>query len=198
MKNATNDIPLVIRQVEERDMSQVQAIYDKYVNHTVFTFDYATPTVEKMTQTMHEVLRRYPYLVCTQGDEVKGYAYAHAVSPRESYKWTVELSIYLDTDSCGRGIGRRLYGALLNLLRQQNVQTAYACITHPNSVSERFHQSMGFSLLAEWPHSGYKLGRWHDVIWMEKRLGSCPVPAPELVCFNDLPPQKVKQVLDEA
>ncbi|HCE47779.1 MAG TPA: N-acetyltransferase [Prevotellaceae bacterium] len=197
MKNAISHVPPVVRQVDERDMPQVRAIYDKYVRHTAFTFDYAAPTVEKMTHDMHEVLCRYPYLVCAQGDEVKGYAYAHSVSPRESYKWTVELSIYLDTDSCGRGIGHRLYGALLSLLRCQNVQTAYACITHPNPVSERFHQSMGFSFLAKWPHSGYKFGRWYDVVWMEKRLGPCPVPAPELVCFNDLPAQVVRQILDE-
>lgn len=198
MKDGIRDISSVIRRADERDMPQVRAIYDEYVKHTAFTFDYVTPTVEKMTHDMREILCRYPYLVCVQGDDVKGYAYAHAISPRESYKWTVELSIYLDTDFCRRGFGRRLYGALLHLLEKQNVQTAYACITHPNPASEHFHQSMGFNLMSEWRRSGYKFGKWYDVVWMEKHLGSCPVPAPELIGFNDLSLQIVKQILDDA
>lgn len=147
---------------------------------------------------MHEVLNRYPYLVCSKGNEVKGYAYAHAVSPRESYKWTVELSIYLAQDACGLGIGHRLYGALLHLLREQNVQTVYACITHPNPASERFHQAIGFTPMSVWQRSGYKFGKWRDIVWMEKHLGTCPVPAPELVPFKDLPSQIVERILCEA
>ncbi len=168
------------------------------MRNTAFTFDYDVPTVAEMAQTMHEVLNRYPYLVCSKGNEVKGYAYAHAVSPRESYKWTVELSIYLAQDACGLGIGHRLYGALLHLLREQNVQTVYACITHPNPASERFHQAIGFTPMSVWQRSGYKFGKWRDIVWMEKHLGTCPVPAPELVPFKDLPSQIVERILCEA
>ncbi len=33
------------------------------------------------------------------------------------------------------------------------------------------------------PITSDKFGRWYDMVWMEKLLGSHPIPAPELSIF---------------
>lgn len=195
LKIQNTEPDLLFRPAVESDMKDVWQIYDYYVKNTAITFDYATPTQEEMTRSMLEIRKIYPYLVCLRKGVVVGYAYARAVSPREAYKWSVELSIYLDVSMLGGGIGWRLYEKLINLLEAQHVQTAYACITHPNPRSEHLHQALGFSLLSFWRHSGYKFQSWHDVVWMEKRLGKLPTPAPDLIPFPKLNPKVVEKIL---
>ena len=70
----------------------------------------------------------------------------------------------------GRGVGRALYGALLELLRLQGVVNAYGCIAVPNEPSEALHRATGFSLLGHFPASGWKQGRWHDIVWYGRCL----------------------------
>ena len=70
----------------------------------------------------------------------------------------------------GHGVGRALYGALLELLRLQGVVNAYGCIAVPNEASEALHRAAGFSLLGRFPASGWKQGRWHDIVWYGRCL----------------------------
>lgn len=188
---------IIFRCATEEDMVSVQEIYDYYVKHTAITFDYNTPTVLEMKQLMLEISKIYPYLICLVDGKIVGYAYAHAVSPREAYKWSVELSIYFDRYNLGMGLGWRLYECLIHLLEMQHVQTAYACITHPNPRSEHLHKALGFTLLSLWRHSGYKFQTWQDVVWMEKRLGTLSTPVPDLILFPQLDAAAVKKVLQE-
>ena len=68
----------------------------------------------------------YPYLVWQEDGKILGYAYAHRHMERAAYQWNAELSVYLDRAARGRGLGRRLYGALMELLTMQGVLSAHA------------------------------------------------------------------------
>ena len=112
-----------------------------------------------------------PYLVCESSqDGVIGYAYGSNLYDRAAYRWDTELSIYLSQSHRGKGIGSALYRGLLGLLKLQGYCKAYACITYPNDESVKFHQNFGFKQCGYFQQSGFKLGQWHDVIWMDKPL----------------------------
>ena len=38
-----------------------------------------------------------------------------------------------------------------------------------NSV--QFHAHMGYQMVGEFHKSGYKFGRWYNMVWMEKMIG---------------------------
>jgi phosphinothricin acetyltransferase len=99
-----------------------------------------------------------------------GYAYAGRHHERAAYRWGVDVAIYLDSSCHRRGIGRALYSALFPMLIAQGYYTAYAGITLPNDGSEGLHRAMGFKPAGVYHGTGYKLGKWHDVIWLEKML----------------------------
>ena len=101
---------------------------------------------------------------------IAGYAYASRHHERAAYRWAANVGIYLHSDHRRRGIGRALYTALLSLLDAQNYYTAYAGITLPNDASVGLHRAMGFVPVGVYHGAGHKLGRWHDVMWMEKLL----------------------------
>ncbi|MFR5762052.1 MAG: N-acetyltransferase family protein [Oscillospiraceae bacterium] len=42
----------------------------------------------------------------------------------------------------------------------------------PNDASSALHQKLGFRVLGTYRNTGYKNGRWLDVVWFEKPIGS--------------------------
>ena len=185
-----------IRLARPEDVSALLAIYGQYI-HTPITFEYELPSREEFARRLSSVLERYPYLVWEEAGTVSGYAYAHPERERAAYQWNAELSIYLDEHAVSRGIGRRLYAALMDLLALQGLKTVYGSVTQPNPASEGLHQAMGFRRLGVHRNTGYKNGAWHHVIWFEKALApydSQPVPPRP---FPQLDPRMVLAVLEK-
>lgn len=44
--------------------------------------------------------------------------------------------------------------------------------TKPNEPSARLHRALGFEDAGLFREIGWKLGRWHDVHWMQKTLSA--------------------------
>lgn len=70
------------------------------------------------------------------------------------------------------GASHKALPALLALLKEQGVRTAYGVVTMPNDASAALHRKLGFGLLGTYHNTGYKNGRWRDVVWFEKHIGS--------------------------
>lgn len=158
-----------IRMAGAGDAAEVAAIYAQYIA-TPISFEYQLPTAEEMAGRIEATLAEYPYLVAEEGGRLLGYAYAHRQMVREAYQWNAELSIYLDRMATSKGVGTRLYQALMELLRLQGVRTVYGGVTVPNEKSQRLHLALGFKSLGIYHNTGYKCGLWHDVEWFEKQL----------------------------
>jgi phosphinothricin acetyltransferase len=166
-----------IRIAEIDDAHRILDIYAPYVSKTALTLTSRIPNLEQVVQTMLDVKKRYPYLICCIDGQVVGFAYAYRLHPHEAYNWTAELAIYIDPAFQGRGIATALYTALFQVLKIQGYCNLYAVITMPNDASVALHRHFGFDELAVMPKSGYKLGRWHDVMWMGMHIAGCQDPA---------------------
>ena len=179
------------------DAGELLAIYGQYIE-TPTTFECALPAEAEFAERIRSVSTCYPYLVCRENGRIIGYAYAHRQAERAAYQWNAELSIYLDREARGRGVGRRLYGALMELLRLQGIRTVYALVTVPNPASEGLHRSMGFRCMGVQRSTGYKDGAWRDVAWFEKTIGTYDeAPAP-LRPLRAVPRERVLKILEEA
>lgn len=166
-----------IRLASAEDAAAVRDIYAPYVLTTAITFDLVPPSVEEMEHKITSTLAARPFLVAENDERVLGFAYASAFRPREAYIHAIETSVYLDQDYKGRGLGRRLYTALENILRLQHVYTANACISYIDpadeyspTTSRLFHERMGYTQCAHIPNCGRKFDRWYGIIWMQKEL----------------------------
>lgn len=164
-----------IRFAAAADAAALLGIYGQYID-TPITFECALPSEEAFRRRVAEYGAACPYLVWEEDGRILGYAYAHRLGERAAYQWSAELSIYLGRDSTGRGLGRRLYGALMELLRLQGVRTVYGCVTLPNAGSEGLHAAMGFRLTGTWHRAGFKCGAWRDVGWFEKTIAPYMTP----------------------
>jgi phosphinothricin acetyltransferase len=184
----TTPDPVRIRLADpERDATAVAAIYADGVERTVASFEEVAPSAGEMADRMRRILERTPWLVaCAPDGTIIGYAYAGPHHARPGYRWSVNLSAYVADGQRGRGIGRRLYAELLDLLRRQGFVNAYAGVTLPNPASERLHEAIGMRPFAVYRRVGYKFGAWHDVAWYELRLADAVGTPLEPIALPDL------------
>ena len=158
----------MIRYANFADARAIAAIYAHYVHRTSITFVAEAPTTADFVSRISDP--RYPFLVAERNERVVGFAYASMFRSKAAYRWDVEFSIYLAPGIEGQGIGSELMEALLAAVEKQGYINAYSCITMPNERSVNLHKKFGFEELGRFPRSGYKMGKWHDVIWMGKTL----------------------------
>ena len=185
-----------LRIAREEDAEALLSIYAPFIE-TPVSFETSVPTAEEFASRINDVLKMYPYLVCEMEGRIVGYAYAHRFRERSAYDWCVELSIYVDPGCARKGIGRALYGALLELLKQQGILIAYGCIALPNAGSEGLHRALGFKNLGVFERSGYKCGRWIDIVWYEKVLGEFLEEPVAPVPFLQLCAEEIAQTLEK-
>ena len=127
------------------DGAACAAIYRPFVESSAVTFETEVPDATEMSARIVDTLRHSPFLVAEDAvHQVAGYAYANLFRTRAAYGWVRESSIYLAATTRGRGLGRALYTALLDVLRAQGVTRVYAVITVPHPSSEAFHAALGF------------------------------------------------------
>jgi phosphinothricin acetyltransferase len=169
----------MIRIAREADSPVLAEIYGWYVENTAVSFEYTAPTREEFSRRISEILQTHPYLVYEEDGVLLGYAYAHPLIKRAACDWAVEVSIYIQRDARGKGIGRALYEALEKALLLQNICTLEACVAASNGEdpylttdSIRFHKRMGYTQEGKMTDCGYKFGRWYHLLWMEKHITS--------------------------
>lgn len=177
---------MIIRMVTDEDAAQLLRIYTPYVLHTAITFEYAVPTLEEFRSRIGHILASYPYLAAERDGHICGYAYASPFKSRDAYNWSVETSIYVEEESRGERIGKALYQALEECLSAQNICNLCACIAYPNPTSISFHEAFGYKTIAHFHSSGYKSGKWYDMVWMEKTLTPHQVPPEPFIPFPQL------------
>lgn len=162
---------ITIRMAIESDTEKILDIYAPYVRDTAITFEYTVPSVAEFRKRMKKTLGKYPYLVAVQKEEILGYAYASEFKSRAAYDWAVETTIYVKQETRKNGVGKKLYLALEEILKRQNISNLYACIAYPNPGSIGFHEHLGYQTIGHFSKCGYKLETWYDMIWMEKMIG---------------------------
>ena len=164
-----------IRLATPDDAAAIAAIYRPYVKDTCISFEEDAPDADEIKQRMASPV--HPWLVVDDDGRVLGYASTSPMRARRAYRWSVESGIYLDSAAQGRGLGRRLLAAHLELLERQGFVTIIAGIALPNEASVAVHEKLGFILSGIERGVGFKLGQWVDVgRWQRDLAPRCATP----------------------
>jgi phosphinothricin acetyltransferase len=159
-----------LRDARLDDAEACAEIYAPYVRETAITFELEPPTPAEMARRIAAVVHSHAWLVLEHDGKVIGYAYGGPMKERAAYRWACEVSVYLELGRRRTGGGRMLYEALLARLAERGYRTAVAGMTVPNDASEGLHKAMGFEPVGTYRRIGWKLGRWHDVAWVQREL----------------------------
>ncbi len=154
---------MLVRDFESRDLAPACALTNTYIVNTVVHFGSTPQTPEELGAAWIKDPNAYPWLAAELEGLFAGYAKASRWRERDAYRLTAEVGLYVEPRFHKRGVGKALYGELLNRLRTAGYHTAVGGITLPNEASIRLHESMGFRKVAEFRQVGRKFDSWHDV-----------------------------------
>ncbi|WP_371405214.1 GNAT family N-acetyltransferase [Kribbella sp. NBC_00662] len=168
-----------VRDASAADAEACAAIYAPYVTDSAVTFEIDPPGPAEMAERITQAQSTHAWLVAEDDGRVVGYAYGGPMKPRAAYRWSCEVSVYLEPGRRRTGTGRALYEALFTRLTARGYRTAVAGMTLPNPASEGLHKSLGFEPIGTYRNIGWKLNNWHDVAWVQRPLAVLPDPPEE-------------------
>ena len=161
----------MIREMNEKDWERVEEIYLQGIETGIATFNTKSPSYEEWNNEHIDSCR----FVYVDGEKVVGWAALSPISSRCAYKGCAEMSVYIDNDYQGRGIGTELVESLLHEAKKQGYWSILSTIISINSASAALHKKCGFREI------GYReriakdrFGNWQNVTLFELRLESCP------------------------
>jgi L-amino acid N-acyltransferase len=182
-----------IRQALESDVPGILEIYNDAILNTTALYTYEPFTLKMMEQWFAEkTAKNLPIFIAqdTPGPSpapgkaasgsatprpgatpapgsVAGFASYGPFRPWPAYKYSVEHSIYVHKDQRGKGIAKKLLGALIDHATADNLHTIIAGIDSENEVSINLHKKFGFKETGQITQVGYKFGRWLDLVFMQ-------------------------------
>ena len=171
MSETVKMLPAPIRSAVPNDAESIARIYNHYIANTIVSFETEEVSPAEMANRIADVqTASLPWLVAEVDDRIVGYAYASPFHKRAAYRFTIELSVYLDPDFFGRGLGSRFYQLLIDDLTAKGVHSVIGGIAMPNQASVALHEKFGFEQAAYYREAGFKFDQWIDVTYWQKML----------------------------
>lgn len=159
-----------VRNATKNDAQTLLDIYAPYITDTCITFETVVPSAAEFCRRIDTSSAQYPYIVCEDNGVVIGYAYASEYGERAAYRYSANVSVYVDKNRLGAGAGSLLYSELLSCMRERGIYAAYSGICVPNERSVALHEKFGFKRIAVFEKIGYKQDKWLDLLWMCREL----------------------------
>jgi L-amino acid N-acyltransferase YncA len=165
------------------DAAACAAVYAPYVTGSVISFEEQPPSPLEIAARMRAA---YVWLVAVREGRVFGYAYGTRHQQRPAYRWSADVSVYVDASHHRGGVGLALYQELFARLRTAGLWTLCAGIPQPNEASNGLHAALGFTPVGTYRRIGFKAGAWQDVAWvqLDLRPGEDGPPAFDLEIFR--------------
>ena len=166
----------IITCTHDRHAAEILAIFNEAIVTSTALFDYQPRTPAAMLAWFEAKAEGgFPVLGVEGADgRLLGFASYGTFRTWPAYKYSVEHSVYVHQHHRGKGIGRMLMQALIELARQQDYHLLIGCIEAGNVGSIALHESLGFKHAGTIQQAGFKFGRWLDVSFYQLVL---PTPA---------------------
>lgn len=167
----TPAVGIRVRPAAPADLPAINDIYNFYVATSPATFDLEPTTSEWRATWFDERLRRgFPVLVADAGGQIAGWVCLSPWSPKAAYARTADESIYIADGFRGQGVGKALLSTVLAQARRLDLHVVMAGVVACQDASLALHRSLGFVEAGRYAHMGYKLGAWHDLVWLQRHL----------------------------
>ena len=156
----------MIREMRDEDWGTVAEIYKQGLEEGTSTFNTECPSFTEWNEGHVKNCR----FVFEEEGKVVGWIALSPSSSRCAYKGCVEMSVYVDRNYRGHGIGTALVNTIIQEAEQCGYWSIYSAIFSINKASIALHKKCGFREI------GYReriakdrFGKWQNTTLMEYR-----------------------------
>jgi phosphinothricin acetyltransferase len=163
---------MLVRDARLEDLSEVVAIYNEEIPKTTATWTEKLQTLdERIAWFKARSARNFPTVVAEVDAKVVGVAafgdFRDSIV-KEGYRFTVEHSVHVTESMWGKGVGRALMQRLFEEAKRRSVHAMIGGVDAANTGSIVFHERLGFREVARMPETGFKFGRWLDLVFVQR------------------------------
>ncbi len=157
----------MIRKMTEQDCARVLEIYQMGIETRNATFETAIPSWADW-DSVHLKHSRFVYI---DNGNVIGWVALSPLSTRSAYQGVAELSIYIDTNILGKGIGSLLMYKVITSSEENGIWSLYSSVFPENTATLKLHEKFNFRIVGTREKIGQIDGKWRDTILLERRSG---------------------------
>ncbi|WP_227521585.1 arsinothricin resistance N-acetyltransferase ArsN1 family A [Bacillus alkalisoli] len=161
---------VTIRESKQEDIEAILRIYNQGIEDRIATLE----TVLKDTEYMREWYKmhqdRYQVIVAENKEQVVGWASLNIYNSRCAYDGVADLSIYIERESRGKGMGGKLIDKIEVIARRNNFHKIILSTFHFNQLGQTLYRKKGYREVGIFRNQGILDGQFVDVMAMEKLL----------------------------
>jgi L-amino acid N-acyltransferase YncA len=166
---------ITIRDAQKDDLPAILNIYNDVILNTTAVYSEQPHTLQMRKDWYHDrVNNNFPVFVAVIDGKIAGFCSFGHFRVWPCYRYTAELSVYVETFYRGKGVSKIMLQSLIGRAQQMNIHALLAGISADNEISINLHRSFGFAEVAHFKEVGYKFGRWLDLKFMELILSDTP------------------------
>jgi|APSaa5957512622_1039677.scaffolds.fasta_scaffold66119_2 L-amino acid N-acyltransferase YncA len=155
----------VIREMTGQDGPRILEIYKMGLETRNATFETEVPSWADWG-AKHLSHSRFVFV---ENEKLLGWIALSPVSARKVYSGVAEVSVYVNTDVHGKGIGSNLMEKIVLSSEEKGIWTLYSSIFPENEATLRLHEKFGFRIIGRREKIAKLDGRWRDTILLERR-----------------------------
>ena len=159
-----------VRLAQVTDLERINAIYNHYVLHSTCTYQETPESMDGRREWFARHGVAHPVTVAEIDGLVVGWASISPSHTRSAWRFTVENSVYVDSEWRRYKIGSALLQDLIARTRALGYRAILASIDGDQAASVGLHAKFGFTPVGRLLQVGFKFGRWLDVVYMELQL----------------------------
>jgi L-amino acid N-acyltransferase YncA len=162
---------LTIRSVRDEDIPAITKIYNQGIADRIATLEVDGKAEDDVKRwLLDDQPTRYEVLVAESDGTIAGWAALRPYSHRCAYAGVADLSIYVEREARGKGVGEQLLVALEDRARSNDFHKIVLFTFPCNEAGQRLYRKRGFREVGTFREQGTLDGRLIDVLIMEKIL----------------------------
>lgn len=163
---------ITYREARLDDLPSIVDIYNSTIQSRMVTADVEEVTVaeRKPWFNAHYENKNRPLWVAEQDGKICGWLSLSSFYGRPAYHATAEISVYLDPNCRGQGLGTQFVHYALDHCSEFGIKTVFAFIFGHNQPSLRLFEHFGFEKWGVYPRVAELDGVERDLVVMGKRV----------------------------
>jgi L-amino acid N-acyltransferase YncA len=160
-----------IREANINDISYIANIYNQGIEDRIATLETRLRTNEDINEWLTSRSDRYKVIVIEDNyGVVQGWASINVFNSRCCYSGVGDLSIYIERDMRGQGLGKLLLAYLMEIAKKNEFHKLILSTFDYNERGKRLYNSLGFREVGTYFEQGILDDKFVNVTVMEKIL----------------------------
>ncbi|WP_415858086.1 arsinothricin resistance N-acetyltransferase ArsN1 family A [Brevibacillus parabrevis] len=161
---------LFVRKASDVDLESILAIYNQGIVDRIATLESEVKDYNYIRKWFDEHQGRYTVLVAEVDNTIIGWASLNRYSNRCAYDGVADLSIYIERDYRGKGVGKVLLRKLEETARSHQFYKIVLFTFPFNGLGQGLYKKCGYREVGVFHNQGILDGNFVDVMAMEKIL----------------------------